>query len=81
MTRVRHPHAFVWLMLAAALFMRAFLPQGYPQCSERAEPPCAFAGDNKPPLSGELSVHLYQDLDGIQASHDWRFTLGASQAV
>jgi hypothetical protein len=29
MTRVRHPHAFVWLLLAAALFMRAFLPQGY----------------------------------------------------
>lgn len=29
MTGVRHPRAFLWLLLAAALFMRAFLPQGY----------------------------------------------------
>lgn len=29
MARRRFPHTFVWLLLAAALFMRAFLPQGY----------------------------------------------------
>ncbi|HEU4651936.1 MAG TPA: hypothetical protein VFS49_11045 [Croceibacterium sp.] len=34
---------------------------------------------SKPQLSGELSVPLYQDLNGIQAPQDWRFTLGLSQ--
>ncbi|HEU4651937.1 MAG TPA: hypothetical protein VFS49_11050 [Croceibacterium sp.] len=29
MIRVRHPHAVLWLLLAAALFMRAFVPEGY----------------------------------------------------
>ena len=29
MVRTRHPRALLWLLLAAALFMRAFLPQGY----------------------------------------------------
>lgn len=29
MTRPRHPRASLWLLLAAALLMRAFLPQGY----------------------------------------------------
>ena len=29
MTRVRQPRAFLWLLLVAALFMRAFVPQGY----------------------------------------------------
>ena len=38
------------------------------------------AGASKPQLSGELSVPLYQDLNGIQAPQDWRFTLGVSQA-
>jgi hypothetical protein len=37
------------------------------------------AGGRKPQLSGELSVPLYQDLNGIQAPQDWRFTLGVSQ--
>jgi hypothetical protein len=37
------------------------------------------AGTRKPQLSGELSVPLYQDLNGIQAPQDWRFTLGLSQ--
>jgi|SoiMethySBSTD1v2_1073268.scaffolds.fasta_scaffold1063972_1 hypothetical protein len=35
MTRPRHPHALLWLLLAAALFMRAFMPQGY--MPERAD--------------------------------------------
>jgi hypothetical protein len=38
------------------------------------------AGSGKPQLSGEVSVPLYQDLSGIQAPQDWRFTLGLSQA-
>ena len=38
------------------------------------------AGSSKPQLSSELSVPLYQDLNGIQAPQDWRFTLGLSQA-
>ena len=29
MTRIRHSSAVLWTLLAAALFMRAFLPQGY----------------------------------------------------
>lgn len=36
-------------------------------------------GASKPQLSGEFSVPLYQDLNGIQAPQDWRFTLGLSQ--
>ena len=74
MTSKRSSRTVLWLLLAAALFMRAFLPQGYmpertesgaitvrvcgsghvlqipagkdeaPTRSERAEPPCAFAG-------------------------------------
>jgi hypothetical protein len=36
-------------------------------------------GMNKPQLSGEFSVPLYQDLNGIQAPQDWRFTLGLSR--
>jgi hypothetical protein len=39
-----------------------------------------LAGASRPQLSGELSVPLYQDLNGIQAPQDWRFTLGISQA-
>jgi hypothetical protein len=39
--------------------------------------PLAAAG--KPQLSGEVTVPLYQDLNGIQAPQDWRFTLGVSQ--
>ena len=80
MTRVRSSRTVLWLLLAAALFMRAFLPQGYmpertasgaitvkvcgaghvlqiptgkgeaPDKSERAEPPCAFAGLGTPAL-------------------------------
>jgi hypothetical protein len=38
-----------------------------------------IGGDRKPQLSGELSVPLYQDLNGIQAPQDWRFTLGLSR--
>ena len=38
------------------------------------------AGSSKPQLSSELSVPLYQDVNGIQAPQDWRFTLGLSQA-
>lgn len=88
MTRVRHPRAFLWLLLAAALFMRAFLPQGYmpeqtesgaitvkvcgsghvlqiptgkgetPRESERAEPPCAFAGLGTPALPPPAAAGL-----------------------
>lgn len=29
MTRVRRPRGLLWLLLAAALFMRALVPQGY----------------------------------------------------
>lgn len=36
-------------------------------------------GAGKPQLSGELSVPLYRDLNGIQAPQDWRFTLGLSK--
>jgi hypothetical protein len=36
-------------------------------------------GPRRPQLSGELSVPLHQDLNGIQAPQDWRFTLGISQ--
>jgi hypothetical protein len=38
-----------------------------------------MGGMRKPQLSGEVSVPLYQDLNGIQAPQDWRFTLGMSQ--
>jgi len=80
MTRARTSRTVLWLLLAAALFMRAFLPQGFmpertddgtitvrvcgsghvlqipagkdeaPPESERAEPPCAFAGLGTPLL-------------------------------
>ena len=80
MTRVRSSRSMLWLLLVAALFMRAFLPQGYmpertdsgaltvrvcgsghilqiptskreaPDTTERAEPPCAFAGLGTPAL-------------------------------
>ena len=80
MPRMRSSRTVLWLLLAAALFMRAFLPQGYmpertesgaitvrvcgsghilqiptgkgeaPARSERAEPPCAFAGIGTPAL-------------------------------
>lgn len=36
-------------------------------------------GARNPQLSGELLVPLYQDLNGIQAPQDWRFTLALSQ--
>ncbi len=36
-------------------------------------------GSRRPQLSGELSVPLHQDLNGIQAPQDWRFTFGISQ--
>jgi len=80
-TSKRSSRTVLWLLLAAALFMRAFLPQGYmpertesgaitvrvcgsghvlqiptgkdeaPNKSERAEPPCAFAGFGTPAVS------------------------------
>ena len=34
----------------------------------------------RPQLSGEISVPLYQDLNGIQAPQDWRLTMALSQA-
>lgn len=36
-------------------------------------------GARKPQLSGEISVPLHQNLNGIQAPQDWRFSLGLSQ--
>jgi len=88
MTRVRSSRTVLWLLLAAALFMRAFLPQGYmpertasgaitvkvcgaghvlqiptgkgeaPDKSERAEPPCAFAGLGAPALPPPAAIAL-----------------------
>jgi len=86
---MRSSRTVLWLLLAAALFMRAVLPQGYmpertdsgaitvqvcgsghvlqipngkneaPARSERAEPPCAFAGLGTsalpPPAFAELT--------------------------
>ena len=88
MTRARSSRTALWLLLAAALFMRAFLPQGYmaerteqgavtvrvcgsghalpiptgkdeaPARSERAEPPCAFAGLGTPALPPPAAADL-----------------------
>jgi len=87
-TRNRSSRTVLWLLLAAALFMRAFLPQGYmpgqtesgaitvlvcgsghvvqiptgkdqaPEESDRAEPPCAFAGLGTPALPPPLHTDL-----------------------
>jgi hypothetical protein len=38
------------------------------------------ASGNRPQLGAELAVPLYQDLNGIQAPQDWRFSLALSQA-
>jgi hypothetical protein len=84
----RSSRTVLWLLLAAALFMRAFLPQGYmpertasgaitvkvcgsghvlqiptgkdkaPDDSDRAEPPCAFAGLGTPALPPPLVAEL-----------------------
>src|SRR6188768_2751395 len=85
---MRSSRTILWLLLAAALFMRAFLPQGYmpeqseggaitvrvcgaghvvqiptgkdgaPARSERAEPPCAFAGLGTPALPPSAAAEL-----------------------
>lgn len=82
-----HSRPFLWLLLAAALFMRAVLPQGYmperaadgtiavalcgsdavhliplagesDEDSERAEPPCAFAGLAAPAVAPTAFAEL-----------------------
>ena len=51
MNRVRTPRASLWLLLVAALFMRAFVPQGY--MAERAD-----SGAIAVTLCGSDGVHL-----------------------
>ena len=85
---MRSSRTVLWLLLAAALFMRAFLPQGTmaersesgaiavkvcgsghvlqiptgkdeaPRDSDRAGPPCAFAGLGIPALPPPLAAQL-----------------------
>jgi hypothetical protein len=98
MTRVRRSRGLLWLLLAAALFMRAVVPQGYmaepdaagaitvkvcgsghvlqiplgkdeaPDGSDRAQPPCTFAGLGTPALPPAAFAELPVP-SAVEAAH------------